>query len=69
VKEAFPGIQIVLGELDDSSVLEEAAAKADIIIRTSSQRHTRDSNQSLPALQILLMHPITMARRRPLPKD
>jgi hypothetical protein len=40
VKEAFPDIRIVLGELDDSSVLEEEAAKADIIIRTATQSYT-----------------------------
>jgi hypothetical protein len=44
VKEAFPSIRIVLGELDDSTVLEEEAAKADIIIRTVTRRHTCGSD-------------------------
>jgi hypothetical protein len=34
VKKAFPNVRIVLGELDDTKVLEEEAAKADVVIRT-----------------------------------
>jgi uncharacterized protein YbjT (DUF2867 family) len=33
VKEAFPNVRIVLGNLDDAKVLEEEAAKADVVIR------------------------------------
>lgn len=33
VKKAFPNIRIVLGDLDNSKVLEEEAAKADVVIR------------------------------------
>jgi shikimate 5-dehydrogenase len=36
VKKAFPNIRIVLGDLDNSKVLEEEAAKADVVIRTTS---------------------------------
>ncbi|PSN72706.1 NAD(P)-binding protein [Corynespora cassiicola Philippines] len=35
VKKAFPNIRIVIGDLDDSKVLEEEAAKADIVIHTA----------------------------------
>ena len=35
VKKAFPNVRIVLGGLDDSVVLEEEAAKADIVLRTA----------------------------------
>lgn len=34
VKSAYPKINIVLGSLDDSSLLEEEASKADIVLRT-----------------------------------
>jgi hypothetical protein len=37
VKKAFPSIRIVLGDLDNSKVLEEEAAKADVVIRTASR--------------------------------
>ena len=33
MKAAFPKINIVLGSLDDSKVLEEDVAKADVVIR------------------------------------
>ena len=33
VKEAFPNVRIVLGSLDDSELLEEESAKADIVLR------------------------------------
>lgn len=33
VKKAFPKIRTVLGNLDDSDLLEEEAAKADIVLR------------------------------------
>ncbi|KAH7073967.1 hypothetical protein BKA63DRAFT_567132 [Paraphoma chrysanthemicola] len=35
VKEAFPNVRIVLGSLDDFDILEEEAAKADVIIHTA----------------------------------
>ena len=35
VKQAFPNLRIVLGGLDDSEILEEEAAKADIVLRTT----------------------------------
>jgi hypothetical protein len=35
VKEAFPHIRIVIGGLDDSKILEEEAAKADVVIHTA----------------------------------
>lgn len=34
VKKAFPNARIVLGDLDNSALLEEEAAKADIVLRT-----------------------------------
>lgn len=36
VKQAYPNVEIILGSLDDSELLEEQAAKADIVIRTST---------------------------------
>jgi len=36
VKEAFPNVRIVLGGLDDSDLLEEESAKADIVLRKSA---------------------------------
>jgi hypothetical protein len=39
VTEAFPKVRIVIGGLDDSKILEEEAAKADIVIRMSLTVH------------------------------
>ena len=36
VKKAFPNVRIVLGGLDDSDILEEEAAKADIVLRKNN---------------------------------
>lgn len=33
VKKAFPNVRIVLGGNDDSEVLKEEAAKADVVLR------------------------------------
>jgi hypothetical protein len=33
VKKAFPNVRIVLGGNDDSDVLKEEAAKADVVLR------------------------------------
>lgn len=33
VKKSYPSVKTVLGELDDSQLLEDNAAKADIVIR------------------------------------
>jgi uncharacterized protein YbjT (DUF2867 family) len=35
VTEAFPKVRIVIGDLDDSNILEDEAAKADIVIHTA----------------------------------
>lgn len=37
VKKAYPNVNIVLGGLDDSELLEKEAAKADIVLRTFDQ--------------------------------
>lgn len=34
MKKAFSNARIVVGDLDDSALLEEEAAKADIVLRT-----------------------------------
>jgi hypothetical protein len=52
VKEAFPNIRIVLGDLDNSKVLEEEAAKADVVIRTQG-----------PNLQLLSTTKLTTTNR------
>ena len=35
MKDAFPNVRIVIGDLDDSTVLEEESARADVVIRMS----------------------------------
>lgn len=35
VKKTYPSVRIVLGGLDDSAILKEEAAKADIVLRES----------------------------------
>lgn len=39
VRAAYPDVRIVIGGLDDSSILEEEAAKADIVLRKSTSTH------------------------------
>ena len=53
VKKAFPNIRIVLGGNDDSDLLKEEAAKADVVLRTSPL--TRDLTANLA---------LTTSRRR-----
>ena len=36
VKAAFPNVRLVIGDLDSSQLIEEEAAKADVIIRELS---------------------------------
>ena len=36
VQQAFPGVRTVIGDLDSDELLEEEAARADIIIRKST---------------------------------
>ena len=43
VKKAYPNIRIVLGGLDDSDILKEEAAKADIVLRTHALTHALTS--------------------------
>lgn len=35
VQKAYPGVCTVLGDLDDSELLEKEAAEADIVLRTN----------------------------------
>lgn len=35
VTAVYPNVKLVLGGLDDSDLLQEEAAKADVVIRTS----------------------------------
>lgn len=47
VTEAFPKVRIVIGGLDDSKILEDEAAKANVVIRESpiaSLGHKIDTN-------------------------
>jgi hypothetical protein len=39
VKDAFPNVRLVIGDLDNSKILEEEAAKANVVIR-ESRSHT-----------------------------
>lgn len=45
VKKAFPDVRIILGGLDDSEILEEESAKADVVLRTTSLHPTPASSQ------------------------
>jgi len=38
VKDAFPNIRLVIGDLDSSDLIEKEAAKADVVIRMFSPR-------------------------------
>lgn len=40
VKKAYPNVRIVLGGLDDSDLLKEEAAKADVVLRMPSITNT-----------------------------
>ena len=37
--KSFPQVRIVPGEMDDVEIIEREAKKADIVFRTSEQRH------------------------------
>jgi hypothetical protein len=65
ITEAFPKVRIVIGGLDDSKVLEDEAAKADVVIRRSliaSAGHAADADDS----QIPQMRLTTKAPQKPL---
>lgn len=36
VRAAYPDVRVVIGGLDDSAIIEEESAKADIVLRNSS---------------------------------
>jgi len=36
VEKAYPNVKIVLGDLDNSELLEEQASKADVVLRMSN---------------------------------
>lgn len=48
VKDAFPSVRIVLGNLDDAELLKEEAAKADIVLRTTEE----NSRQFRPSFSV-----------------
>ncbi|GKZ36082.1 hypothetical protein AbraIFM66950_006989 [Aspergillus brasiliensis] len=41
LSQAYPDVQIVLGDLDASSILEQQAREADIVIQTASSNHVK----------------------------
>ena len=45
VKEAFPKVRIVLGGLEDAKILEEEAAKADVVIRRECLQSSCDEDK------------------------
>lgn len=47
VKNAFPNVRLVVGDLDSSKLLEEEAAKADVVI------HTADASDNEPAAKAI----------------
>lgn len=55
VKKAFPNVRIVLGGNDDSDILKEEAAKADIVLREFSVGLVKFINCLLTLLETLRM--------------
>jgi len=55
VKKAFPNVRIVLGGNDDSELLKEEAAKADIVLRMSTFELFTSAELSLTSAQTLRM--------------
>jgi hypothetical protein len=49
VKKAFPNVRIVLGGNDDSDLLKEEAAKADVVLRTPPSKSQNHSLHVTPA--------------------
>jgi len=43
VKEKYPSVRVVLGDLDSSELIEKEAARADIVLRTSCPKHGHSS--------------------------
>ncbi|BCR95004.1 uncharacterized protein AKAW2_12050S [Aspergillus luchuensis] len=43
LSQAYPDVQIVLGDLDASSTLEQQAREADIVIHTASSNHVKSA--------------------------
>lgn len=68
VKKAFPNIRIVLGGNDDSDILREEAAKADVVLRTSPLTINLTTNLTLTISQTPPMPPTTKVPQRPSPK-
>jgi hypothetical protein len=69
VKKAFPNIRIVLGDLDNSKVLEEESAKADVVIRTQDpDLQLFVDHETYQYEQTLQMHQTTKAQQSPLQK-
>ncbi|KAK4574444.1 hypothetical protein LTR86_001285 [Recurvomyces mirabilis] len=62
VEKAYPNVQIVIGDLDNSELLEEQASKANVVLRMSTifvlSRDDTNSVQTLP------MPLITQVRRK-----
>ena len=54
VTKAFPNVRIVLGGLDDSQLLEDEAAKADVVLRMSSTQFERRLTDMQQMQQMLL---------------
>lgn len=63
VTEAFPKVRIVIGGLDDSKILEDEAAKADVVIRKLPMG-LNDNAVSVNDSQTLRMHLTTKAPRK-----
>lgn len=63
VTEAFPKVRIVIGGLDDSKILEDEAAKADVVIRELPMG-LNDNAVSVNDSQTLRMHLTTKAPRK-----
>ena len=67
VKKAFPNVRIVLGGNDDSELLKEEAAKADVVLRELTVS-ARDMKSMLTIEQTPLMPLTTRVLPKPLPR-
>jgi hypothetical protein len=69
VKKVYPSAEIVLGDLDSSSLLEEEAAKADIVLRMDCPKLAIIQLTNRFWCQTPQTHPTMSAPPKPSPPD
>lgn len=47
VRAAYPDVRVVIGGLDDSAIIEEESAKADIVLRMYRSTHVDTGNADI----------------------